>query len=83
MAAPSPTFVTVGRVERLGAYINLRVLAGAGLTVLLLRVVLGLWALPTSAAYPDSLLERQVGLLPADAPFGLWLQRVIVMPWTK
>ncbi len=62
---------------------DLRTLAGAALAVLLLRVLLGLWVLPVSAAYPETELEQQVGLLPGDAPLGAWLQRVLLMPWMR
>jgi hypothetical protein len=57
--------------------------AGALLAVLLLRLGLGLLALPVSAAFPDTALEQQVGLLPGGAPLGEWLQRVAVQPWQR
>jgi hypothetical protein len=63
--------------------IDLRRIGVAALLVLLLRVALGLWALPASAFYPDNPLEEQVGLLPGGAPAGQWLQRVLVMPWVR
>jgi len=53
------------------------------LIVLLLRVALGLLALPVSALYPDNPLEEQVGLAPGSGPIGQWLQRVLVMPWVR
>lgn len=50
--------------------------------VLLLRLVLGLWALPISAQFPDTPLEQHVGLKP-QAPWGRWLQRVAVAPYLR
>ncbi len=63
--------------------LDLRTVAGAALAVLLLRLILGVWALPASALYPDNPLEQQVGLAPGGAPIGAWLQRVVVMPWVR
>jgi hypothetical protein len=63
--------------------IDLRNILDAGLVVLLLRIVLGLLALPVSALYPDNPLEDQVGLMPGAAPVGQWLQRVLVIPWVR
>jgi len=40
--------------------LDLRTVAGAALAVLLLRLILGVWALPASALYPDNPLEQQV-----------------------
>ena len=63
--------------------IDLRKISDAVLMVLLLRLVLGLMALPVSALFPDNPLEKQVGLMPGAAPVGQWLQRVLVMPWVR
>lgn len=62
---------------------GLRSIVGAAVAVLLLRIILGLWALPTSAAFPETELEQTVGLAPGSAPIGVWLQRVAVMPWMR
>ncbi|HJZ45551.1 MAG TPA: mannosyltransferase family protein [Roseiflexaceae bacterium] len=79
MQATAPTVEsTIGRGR-----IDLRKIKDAALVVALLRVVLGLWALPISALYPDNQLETQIGLLPGDASVGQWIQRVLVMPWVR
>ena len=63
--------------------LQLHTVRGALLAVLLLRVAFGLLALPVSAAFPDTLLEQRVGLLPGDAPLGEWLVRVAAQPWQR
>lgn len=63
--------------------IDLRKIGDAALVVLVLRLALGLLALPISALFPDNRLEEQVGLAPGAAPLGQWLQRVLVMPWVR
>jgi hypothetical protein len=82
MAIDSQPLTSASAATRRRWRADLRTLAGAALAVLLLRVVLGLWALPISALFPDNPLEAQVGLRPA-LPAGAWLQRVVVMPWVR
>ena len=83
MAAPFQTTVPMIEAGTIRRRIDLRKIAHAALVVLLLRVALGLLALPVSALFPDNPLEEQVGLLPGAAPVGQWLQRVLVMPWVR
>jgi hypothetical protein len=83
MAAPLPTTAPVAEPRILRRRIDLRKITHAALVVLLLRVALGLLALPVSALFPDNPLEQQVGLAPGTAPLGQWLQRVLVMPWVR
>jgi hypothetical protein len=76
---PTPAVELTHRHPR----IDLRNIRDSGLVVLLLRVVLGLLALPVSALFPDNPLEQQVGLAPGGVPIGQWLQRVLVLPWVR
>lgn len=59
-------------------------LGGRGWAVWLAWLVLGVFsilvALTASARYPVSELEQQVSILPAGAPSGLYLERVLVQP---
>ena len=48
--------------------------------ILLLRLIFGLWALPISAKFPDTPLEKQVALWPPQAD---WAERVFVAPWMR
>ncbi|NNJ09284.1 hypothetical protein EKD04_002980 [Chloroflexales bacterium ZM16-3] len=63
--------------------IDLRRPAGAAIAALLLRLLFGLFALPISATFPETSLEKQIGLLPGSTPLGIWLQRVAVEPWVR
>jgi hypothetical protein len=65
------------------SHLDVRTLVGALLVVLLLRVGLGLLALPISAAFPHTPLEKDVRVVPGNAPMSDWLQRVVVMPWVR
>jgi hypothetical protein len=83
MAAQSHTTATALESTRARRRLDPRNIFDAVLIVLLLRVALGLLALPVSALYPDNPLEEQIGLAPGGAPVGQWLQRVLVMPWVR
>jgi hypothetical protein len=63
--------------------IDLTTLVGVGLAVLLLRLAYGLLLLFISTVMPQTALEVAVGVVPGQAPFGDWLQRVLVMPWVR
>ncbi|MDF2439501.1 MAG: hypothetical protein JWN98_485 [Abditibacteriota bacterium] len=62
---------------------DLRKWLDATLAVLVLRLAMGLLALPISARFPDTPLEQQVSVWPSSLPPGVWLQRVCVMPWMR
>jgi hypothetical protein len=89
MASQSHSALQTERAEQLPAtarrmwQLDLRSIAGAAAAVLLLRIVLGLWVLPTSAANPGWPLEAQVPVLPSGQPDASWLQRVGVLPWLR
>jgi hypothetical protein len=83
MAAQLQTSASVAGATPVRRRIDLRKIGDAVLVVMVLRVALGLLALPISALFPDNRLEEQVGLAPGSAPLGQWLQRVLVMPWVR
>ena len=62
---------------------NLRTFGGALGAILLLRVILGLWALPISARFPETMLEKRIAIWPPSAPLEVWSQRVLVKPWVR
>jgi hypothetical protein len=63
--------------------LDLRTFVGAGIAVLFMRILFGLFALPITAIFPHTIVEQTISLIPGDAPLDRWLQRVIVAPWVR
>jgi hypothetical protein len=76
--APSKAFAPSPK-----ARFDLRTIKGAFLAILFFRVGLGLWALPISARFPETALEKSIALWPPDQNIGAWLQRILVEPWMR
>ena len=53
------------------------------MVVVLLRVVWGLLGILVSATIPITALEQRVGVLPGEAPWSMWLYRVVVEPFMR
>ena len=62
---------------------NLRTPGGVLAAILILRLIFSLWALPISARFPDTPLEKRIALWPPAAPLETWLRRVLVEPWMR
>lgn len=62
---------------------DLRTVFGAGLAVLIMRVVFGLLAVPISLIFPHTEIEEQIGLLPSNAAIAEWLYRWLIAPWMR
>lgn len=65
------------------ARLDLRTPFGAALAILVLRLVLGLWALPISARFPETNLEKTIALWPPATSLANWLERILVAPWIR
>jgi hypothetical protein len=62
---------------------DLSTLGNIVLAVLLLRISYGLMLLIVSVSVPRSPFEEAVSAIPGQAPLGVWLQRILVMPWFR
>ncbi len=50
--------------------------------IVLLRLIFGLWAVPISAKFPDTPLEKRIAVWPPQ-PKADWAERVLVAPWMR
>lgn len=62
---------------------DLRTFCGAGLAVLIMRVVFGILAIPITLIFPHTELEARIGLSPSGASIGEWLYRWLISPWIR
>src|SRR5437868_3504806 len=83
MATSPHPIARIDQPQSLRWRVDLRMIGGALLAVIVLRIALGGVALAVSAGFPQTALERQVGVAPGDASLDQWLQRVAVAPWMR
>ena len=50
---------------------------------LFLRVLTSLWAALVSKLYPLTVREQNIAVWPPAAPWGTWLERVLLAPWER